>query len=326
MNTTVLINGSPSNTYNGISWSVSGGVVTISGTPTFGTYTYEISSIPNGPTGCVATTKTGTIVSQAASLILSSAEFTNNQIICIGNSIEPIIYYYTGAISIIDLPSGVTALISTADSTFTLLGTPTEDGYFNYAISTETLCGFETLLGEITVVQSDPSMISFGGADQTISLGGSVELVTTGTSISNYNWSPSSGLSSSTISNPFASPVATTTYTVTAQDEYGCSYTDDIIVNVLTDYTLTIPSLITPNGDGSNDFWEIPESLFYPNTSVLIINREGQEVYSSSSYDNTWNGTFEGKLLPEATYYYFIQFSNSEITHKGPITILRNIK
>ena len=321
-----MINGSTSNPYNGISWSVSGGVVIISGTPNFGTYNYTITSMPTDTTSCIASSVSGTIQSQVASLILSSAEFTNNQIICFGNSIEPIIYNYTGTISAIDLPPGVTAQINTTNATFTLSGTPTVDGYFNYAITTQTLCGFETLLGEITVVQSNPSMIGFGGADQTISLGGSVELVTNGTSNSNYNWSPSSGLSNITISNPFASPVTTTTYTVTAQDEYGCSYTDDIIVNVLTDYTLTIPSLITPNGDGSNDFWEIPESLFYPNTSVLIINREGQEVYKSSSYDNTWNGTFEGKLLPEATYYYFIQFPNSEITHKGPITILRSIK
>ena len=184
----------------------------------------------------------------------------------------------------------------------------------------------EAVMVHVIPLGTNPNMIAFAGADQTISLGQSVELVTTGVNISEYNWSPTNGLSSSTISNPFASPVATTTYTVTSQDEYGCSYTDDIIVNVLTDYTLTIPSLITPNGDGSNDFWEIPESLFYPNTNVLIINREGQEVYKSSSYDNTWDGTFNGKLLPEATYYYFIQFPNSEITHKGPVTILRNIK
>ena len=59
---------------------------------------------------------------------------------------------------------------------------------------------------------------------------------------------------------------------------------------------------------------------------MKIINREGQEVYSSSSYDNTWDGIFNGKLLPEATYYYFIQLPNSKITHKGPVTILRNIK
>jgi gliding motility-associated-like protein len=169
-------------------------------------------------------------------------------------------------------------------------------------------------------------MLSFAGDDVTISLGETIQLQTNGISISNYSWSPTNSLSDSTISNPFANPTVTTNYTLTVQDIYGCTYSDDIVVNVISDYTLTIPSLITPNGDGSNDFWEIPESLFYPNTSVLIINREGQEVYSSSSYDNTWNGTFEGKLLPEATYYYFIQFSNSEITHKGPITILRNIK
>ena len=179
---------------------------------------------------------------------------------------------------------------------------------------------------QVDPLGTNPNMIGFAGPDQTISLGQSVELVTNGLSVSNFDWSPIIGLNSASISNPIASPILTTTYTLTVIDVFGCSYSDDVIVNVLNDFSLTIPSLITPNDDGSNDFWEIPESLFYTGTTVKIINREGQEVYSSSSYDNTWDGTFEGKLLPEATYYYFIQFPNSEITHKGPITILRNIK
>ena len=418
--TTVLA----STPYNGISWNFIGGQVVISGTPNFGTYTYTVNGIPTGSPSCLLTSLSGTITSQAPSLSIFSGQFTNNQIICIGTSIAPIIYDYTGIISSIDLPDGVIAQSNTSGNQYTISGTPLAVGYYNYVITTETVCGFETLLGEITVIPpitgntsgtatttncdgseftliggilnssantnytylwvystsitgpydpapgintnanyegtiylandtlyfrrfvyagdcydyaapvmvhviplgTNPNMIAFAGADQTISLGQSVELVTTGVNISEYNWSPTIGLSSATISNPFASPVSTTIYTLTVQDIYGCSYSDDITVTVLNDYSLTIPSLITPNDDGSNDFWEIPESLFYTGTTVKIINREGQEVYSSSSYDNTWDGTFNGKLLPEATYYYFIQFPNSEITHKGPVTILRNIK
>jgi hypothetical protein len=418
--TTVLA----STPYNGISWNFIGGQVVISGTPNFGTYTYTVNGIPTGSPSCLLTSLSGTITSQAPSLSIFSGQFTNNQIICIGTSIAPIIYDYTGIIASIDLPDGVIAQSNTSGNQYTISGTPLAVGYYNYVITTETVCGFETLLGEITVIPpitgntsgtatttncdgseftliggilnssantnytylwvystsitgpydpapgintnanyegtiylandtlyfrrfvyagdcydyaapvmvhviplgTNPNMIAFAGADQTISLGQSVELVTTGVNISEYNWSPTIGLSSATISNPFASPVSTTIYTLTVQDIYGCSYSDDITVTVLNDYSLTIPSLITPNDDGSNDFWEIPESLFYTGTTVKIINREGQEVYSSSNYDNTWDGTFNGKLLPEATYYYFIQFPNSEITHKGPVTILRNIK
>ena len=424
----VTINGTTvlaSTPYNGISWNFIGGQVVISGTPNFGTYTYTVNGIPTGSPSCLSTSLSGTITSQAPSLSIFSGQFSNNQIICIGTSIAPIIYNYTGeTIASFDLPDGVIAQSNTSGNQYTISGTPLAVGYYNYVITTETVCGFETLLGEITVIPpitgntsgtatttncdgseftliggilnssgntnytylwvystsitgpydpapgintnanyegtiylandtlyfrrfvyagdcydfaapvmvhviplgTNPNMIAFAGADQTISLGQSVELVTTGVNISEYNWSPTNGLSSSTISNPFASPISTTIYTLTVQDIYGCSYSDDLTVTVLTDYSLTIPSLITPNDDGSNDFWEIPESLFYTGTTVKIINREGQEVYSSSSYDNTWDGTYNGKQLPEATYYYFIQFPNSEITHKGPVTILRNIK
>jgi gliding motility-associated-like protein len=425
-NAYVEINGSSTNPYNGISWTFENGIITISGVPTSGfTYNYTVYAVPT-IFGCFGDTLSGTITSNVASLSLSTPIFTNNQVICLGDNIQNIVYNYTGIVSSFHLPNGIIASSTTVGnlSTLTLSGTPTEDGYFNYTITTVNICGTENVFGEITIIPaiigntsgidlvvncngsaftliggsinlnsivdydylweystsitgpfvpapgintnanytgtmdiSNPTlyfrrvitagncidvatpvmvtlnpngtstqMLSFAGDDVTISLGETIQLQTNGISISNYSWSPTNSLSDSTISNPFANPTVTTNYTLTVQDIYGCTYSDDIVVNVISDYTLTIPSLITPNGDGSNDFWEIPESLFYPNTSVLIINREGQEVYSSSSYDNTWNGTFEGKLLPEATYYYFIQFSNSEITHKGPITILRNIK
>ncbi|CAA9200440.1 DUF7507 domain-containing protein [Flavobacterium collinsii] len=50
-----------------------------------------------------------------------------------------------------------------------------------------------------------------------------------------YSWSPSTGLSSATVSNPTANPTATTTYTVTATDTAsGCMATDAVTVTVDT--------------------------------------------------------------------------------------------
>ncbi len=59
-----------------------------------------------------------------------------------------------------------------------------------------------------------------------------------------YSWTPTAGLSASNISNPIASPTATTIYTLTATDNvFGCTSTDQIIVNV----NLTLPTVEAGN-------------------------------------------------------------------------------
>jgi len=47
-----------------------------------------------------------------------------------------------------------------------------------------------------------------------------------------YTWSPATGLSSSTIANPIATPSGLTQYTVTGTDANGCTNTDTIIVSI----------------------------------------------------------------------------------------------
>ncbi len=51
-----------------------------------------------------------------------------------------------------------------------------------------------------------------------------------------YLWSPASSLSNATIKNPIASPIQTTTYTLTVTSGGYCSNTDTVIVNVITNY------------------------------------------------------------------------------------------
>jgi large repetitive protein len=47
-----------------------------------------------------------------------------------------------------------------------------------------------------------------------------------------YLWTPAAGLSSTTISNPIATPNATTNYTVTITDSLGCTASDFVVVTV----------------------------------------------------------------------------------------------
>lgn len=60
------------------------------------------------------------------------------------------------------------------------------------------------------------------------------DIVVTGLASVTYAWSPGTGLSSTTVANPTASPTGTTTYTLTATSTNGCSVSDNVTVTVNT--------------------------------------------------------------------------------------------
>lgn len=83
---------------------------------------------------------------------------------------------------------------------------------------------------DAVTVTVNPLPTADAGTDATICNGGSANLAATGGST--YAWSPGTGLSSTSISNPVASPNTTTVYTVTVTDANGCTDSDYITVNV----------------------------------------------------------------------------------------------
>lgn len=166
-----------------------------------------------------------------------------------------------------------------------------------------------------------PSLVANAGADNTISLGDSYTLNGQGGSI--YSWLPATGLSNPNIFNPIATPVVTTTYELTVADINGCMDLDSITITVIIDFNLTVSNLMTANGDGYNDIWIVKNIENYPGTEAIVVNREGQQVFYSSSYDNSWLGLNKnGNPLPDGTYYYFLKLKNSDKLYKGPLTIL----
>lgn len=162
------------------------------------------------------------------------------------------------------------------------------------------------------------------GNSETIGIGNSVDLSATGPAIIDWNWSPATGLSDPDIPNPTAEPVITTTYVLTGTDINGCMAMDSLTITVESDMNVMIANTVTPNDDHKNDTWIVDNIEFYPNTEVTIINREGTIVYESDSYDNSWGGTYEGKLLPDATYYYVLKFAGSDKVYKGAVTVLHH--
>jgi len=97
----------------------------------------------------------------------------------------------------------------------------------------------------------------------------------------------------------------------------GCKDSIQKMVSVVDDI-LFFPNIITPNGDGYNDFLVIPNADKYPGNVLKVFNRWGKVVYEMENYDNKWNG---GNFA-DGTYYYIFTYLDKE--HSGSLTILRN--
>jgi gliding motility-associated-like protein len=123
------------------------------------------------------------------------------------------------------------------------------------------------------------------------------------------SWGPASGMSDATIFNPLVEPFNTTTYVLTVSDSHGCITKDSVTVNVI----VPVPTAITPNGDGTNDFFVVDKIESYTQSSLLVFNRWGNIVYKEAPYTNRWNGkSLSGHDLPDDMYYYILDLGNGE--------------
>ena len=81
------------------------------------------------------------------------------------------------------------------------------------------------------------------------------------------------------------------------------------------------PNIFTPNGDGLNDFFEIPglpaDVCTGSFQNIKIYNRWGKEVFASNANNFRW----DGKDVNDGVYFYVIDYRSSK--YKGSVTLVR---
>ncbi|WP_158962917.1 gliding motility-associated C-terminal domain-containing protein [Myroides fluvii] len=110
--------------------------------------------------------------------------------------------------------------------------------------------------------------------------------------------------------------------TVAAVKGYGFFTLATVKKDWILDGDIVIYNLVTPDGDGKNDYFIIDNIKKYPNNTVEIYNRWGVKVYETRGYDplgdgssNVFKGYSEGRVtidkskkLPSGTYYYVVTY------------------
>jgi gliding motility-associated-like protein len=85
-----------------------------------------------------------------------------------------------------------------------------------------------------------------------------------------------------------------------------------------------VQEIITPNGDGYYDTWNIKNIELFPEAEVQVFNRWGQKVFTSRNISaDDWDGSVDGKPLPMDSYHYILYLSKDSNPIKGTITIIR---
>ncbi|GIM50069.1 Ig-like domain-containing protein [Capnocytophaga stomatis] len=86
-----------------------------------------------------------------------------------------------------------------------------------------------------------------------------------------------------------------------------------------------IPNVVTPNGDGFNDFWEIPnEYLNKSYVRVRIYSQEGKVAFDGTNYDNRWpNVNISKDIGKRALLYMYVIEVNGKVEKQGVITVIK---
>jgi gliding motility-associated-like protein len=113
------------------------------------------------------------------------------------------------------------------------------------------------------------------------------------------------------------------TYSVTVSDALGCGVTESISIAKSDSECLFIPNAFSPNGDGTNDFWNIRSMELYTDAEIKVYNKWGNVVFESTGYSKPWDGAYKGRMLEPATYYYFVDLKNGDPVYQGFLMILR---
>jgi len=247
--------------------------------------------------GCLS--KDTIIINSLASFSISSVETTD----C------------WGAYAILSTSGGNTFLWSTGETASSIIVSPVVTTNYTVNIS-------DGVCSDVLIQTVEPVVAEDYSIEDTFYVAPNQPQYIVGpTGFVSYVWSPTDQLIDSTGGGVVFRGTFSQTIQVQSTHATGCTLTNDIRVIVVDP---TIPNGFSPNNDGINDFFEIPNLTEYEG-KLTVFNRWGEIVFESKNYQNDWGGTCEtdlcmgNRILPEGTYFYLLDVQG--ITFKGYVTI-----
>ncbi|MCY7409795.1 MAG: gliding motility-associated C-terminal domain-containing protein [Chitinophagales bacterium] len=185
------------------------------------------------------------------------------------------------------------------------------------------ICYTDTL-GVNVIVQAVP-IVNAGGDAEVVS--GTGYQMNAEASEGTYSWLPFEGLNCSDCLNPVATPIQTTTYTLTATDSIGCTASDSVQLFVKCgEDVVFVPNAFTPNDNNQNDIFYLRTFGTIDLHFFRVYDRWGKMIFNTSNPEIGWNGKYNDKPMPAGVYLFEweLSCSNGDVVKKqGNVTLLR---
>lgn len=93
---------------------------------------------------------------------------------------------------------------------------------------------------------------------------------------------------------------------ITVKDSSNCTFISKPIT------ILGYPKFFTPNSDGYNDYWNIPNYKNFLQAQISIFDRYGKLLKEISPLSRGWDGYYNGSLMPATDYWFFLKYEEKE--------------
>ena len=281
---------------------------------TVGTITYTITPVANS---CIGTSVDYVVTVNPPISITAS----NNTPICEGNTIILSTATVSGATY---NWTGPNSFSSTDQNPVIINASPSMSGTYSLTIS---VGNCNSTIGNTVVIVNPGAIASFSANP----LSGAAPLLVNFTNNSqnatSYLWDFGNG-----ITNTSTSPTETFSligiYNVVliASANSQCPDTTEMTISVYDNFTILIPNVFTPNGDGNNDIFFITGSGI-KEFECSIFDRWGLKMKQLNDLNIGWDGrTDSGMNACEGTYYYMIKvkgFDDKPIEKNGFIMLMK---
>lgn len=236
--------------------------------------------------------------------------------------------YTTGGIGIIswlwDFGDGIQSFQTSPTHTYTQAG----DYYVSLTVITAEGCSFTYQLTYPVTVYPQP-VAGFTVNPGSASINNpEFEFTDASSGAIGWYWDFGDGYSSNDI-NPIHSYSDTGVYTVSqiVTNNFGCSDTAILAVQVWGEFAFYAPNSFTPNGDGKNDYF-FGLGYGWEQYKLMVFNRWGELIFITEDEFEYWDGTYQGTPVQEDVYVWkaVLYDSNADqFVYYGHVTVVRQV-